>query len=270
MSAPEPVDARWSSTRWATLVGIVFAVLICIVFLATGKTNLEQNENLNPVSLLPDGGNDLLEQMVLGDPAWLSLPNRHGNSAAWLTNTGLPPHKFYEWTPPEQWLEYNASTAGLALSEYLRTNRIAPRAVFDKPLPDLAKVDPPALRLRTRTILERTGALASRQLAEPIAFSSWPHGDVLPPTVVQVDVAASGLILNARLLRRCGLAQADAHALERARLMRFKSLTNASPDDPLSLDGLVTGNLIFNWHTLSDSVTNLLQRQLPARTVLPR
>jgi len=64
MSAPEPVDARWSSTRWATLVGIVFAVLICIVFLATGKTNLEQNESLNPVSLLPDGGNDLLEQMV--------------------------------------------------------------------------------------------------------------------------------------------------------------------------------------------------------------
>jgi hypothetical protein len=270
MSSPEPVDARWSTARWATLVGIVFAVLVSIVYLATGETNLEQNENLNPVSLLQTSGDDLLEQMALGNPAWLALPNLQGNSVAWLTNTGLPPHKFYGWTPTEQWLEYNATTAGLALAEYLRTNRIAPRAVFDKPLPDLVKVYPPALRLRARTTLERTGALAGRPLAEPIAFSSWPHSDVLPSTVVQVDVSASGLVLNARLLRRCGLVQADTHALDRARLMRFKSLSNAPPNDPLSLEGLATGNLIFNWHTLPGSVTNTLQRPLPARTVLPR
>ena len=85
-----------------------------------------------------------------------------------------------------------------------------------------------------------------------------------------MDVSASGLVLNARLLRRCGLAKADAYALEHARFMHFKALTNAPSDDPFSLARLATGNLIFNWHTLPDSVTNTLKRPFPVHTVLPR
>ena len=270
MNTPGSPEDHWSATRWVVLVMVVFVVLLGVTYMFTGDTNFPNNDSRSSTTLLPDVGDDLLERLAIPDPAWLALPNRRGHSAAWLTNTGLPPHKFYEWTPPEQWMEYNASTAGMALAEYLRTNRTVPRAVFDKPLPSLSKVDPPEVRLRTRTILEQTGTLADRPLVKPVAFTSWSHGDVLPPSVVQVDVAASGLVLNARLLRRCGLVQADTDALERARLMHFKALTNAPPDDPLSLDGLVTGNLIFNWHTLPDSVTNILKRPFPVHTVLPR
>ena len=270
MNTPAPVDRHWSATRWVVLVMIVFGVLLGVTYMFTGGTNFPNNDSRSSTTLLPDVGDDLLERLAIPDPAWLALPNRRGHSAAWLTNTGLPPHKFYEWTPPEQWMEYNASTAGMVLAEYLRTNRTVPRAVFDKPLPSLSKVDPPDLRLRTRTTLEITGALIDRLPTMPVDFTNWAHGDVLPPSVVQVDVSASGLVLNARLLRRCGLAQADTYALEHARLMHFKTLTNASPDAPFSLDGLVTGNLIFNWHTLADSVTNILKRPFPVHTVLPR
>lgn len=270
MNTPAPVDDHWSATRWIVLVAVVFGVFLGVAYMSTGDTNIPNNDSHSSTTLLPGTGDDLLERLAIPDPAWLALPNRRGHSAAWLTNTGLPPHKFYEWTPPEQWTEYNASTAGMALAEYLRTNRTMARAVFDKPLPALTKVDPVELRLRTGTTLELTGALVDRPLTKPVDFTNWAHGDVLPPSVVQVDVAASGLVLNARLLRRCGLAQADTYALGRARLMHFKALSNAPPDDPLSLDGLATGSLIFNWHTLPDSVTNILKRPLPVHTVLPR
>ena len=270
MNTPEPVDVRWSVMRWVVLVAVVFGMLLVVTYLFTGDTNIPNSAARSSTTLLPEVGDDLLERLAIRDPAWLALPNRRGHAVAWLTNTGLPPHKFYEWTPPEQWMEYNASTAGMALAEYLRTNRAVPRAVFDKPLPALSKVDPPEVRLQTRTTLGQTGALSDRPLVKPFAFTSWSHGDVLPPSVVQVDVAASGLVLNARLLRRCGLAKADAYALEHARLMHFEALTNAPPDDPLSLKGLATGNLIFNWHTLPDSVTNILKRPFPVPTVLPR
>jgi hypothetical protein len=270
MNTPAPVDNHWSATRWVVLVTVVFGVLLGVTYLFTGDTNIPNSGAHSSTTLLPEGGDDLLERLAIPDPAWLALPNRRGHSAAWLTNAGLPPHKFYEWMPTEQWMEYNASTAGMALTEYLRTNRTMPRAVFDKPLPALSKVDPPEVRLRARTTLEQTGALADRPLTKPVNLTNWSHGDVLPASVVQVDVAASGLVLNARLLRRCGLAQADTYALEHARLIHFKSLTNAPRGDPLSLDGLVTGNLIFNWHTLPDSVTNILKRPFPVHTVLPR
>ena len=270
MKTPEPVDVRWSALRWVFLVAVVFGLLLGVVYLFTDGANISVSDTHSSTTLLPNAGDDLLERLAIPDPAWLALPDRRGHSAAWLTNTGLPPHKFYEWTPPEQWMEYNASTAGMALAEYLRTNRTVSRAVFDKPLPALSKVDPPEVRLRTRTTLERTGTLADRPLVKPVAFISWSHGDVLPPSVVQVDVAASGLVLNTRLLRRCGLAKADSYALEHARLMHFQALTNASTDDPFSLNGLTTGNLIFNWHTLPDSVTNILKRPFPVPIVLPR
>jgi len=270
MKTTAPADTNWPAMRWVVLVAVVFGALLIVVYLFTGDSNIPVSNAHGSTTLLPDAGDDLLERLAIPDPAWLALPDRRGHSATWLTNTGLSQHKFYDWTPPEQWMEYNASTAGMALAEYLRTNRTVPRAVFDKPLPKLAKADPPEVRLRTRTTLERTGALADRPLIKPAPFTSWPHGDVLPPSVVQVDVAASGLVLNTRLLRRCGLAKADAYALEHARLMHFTALTNASPDDPLSQKGLATGNLIFNWHTLPDSVTNILKRPFPVPTVLPR
>ena len=272
MNTPAPVNDHWSATRWVVSVAIVFGALLGVAYMFTGDANIPNSDVHSSTTLLPDVDDDLLERLAIPNPAWLALPNRHGDSAAWLTNMGLPPHEheYYEWNPPEQWMEYNASTAGMALAEYLRTNRTVPRAVFDKPLPSLSKVDPPEVRLRTHTILEQTGALADRPLAKPVVLASWSHGDVLPPSVVQVDVAASGLVLNARLLRRCGLAQVDTYALEHVRLMHFKALTNAPADDPLSLDGLSTGNLIFNWHTLPDSVTNILKRPFPVHTVLPR
>ena len=270
MNTPAPVDDHWSARRWVVSITVVFGALLGVTYLFTGDANIPGRDSRSSTTLLPSAGDDLLERLAIPDPAWLALPNRRGHSAAWLTNTGLPPHEYYEWNPPEQWMEYNASTAGMALAEYLRANRTVPRAVFDKPLPELSKVDPPEVHLRNRTTLERTGALVDRPLAKLVALTSWSHGDVLPPSVVQVDVAASGFVLNARLLRRCGLAEADSYALEHARLMHFIALTNAPIDDPLSLKGLATGNLFFNWHTLPDSVTNILKRPFPVHTVLPR
>ena len=270
MSTHAPVDDHWSIARWIVLVAVVFGVLMGMAYIFTGDTNISNTDNCSSTTLLPDTSNDLLDRLAIPDPAWLALPNRRGHSVTWLTNTGLPAHKYYEWAPPEQWMEYNASTAGMVLAEYLRTNRTVPRAVFDKPLPSLSKVDPPDLRLQTRTTLEITGALMDRSPTMPVDFTNWAHGDVLPPSVVQVDVSASGLVLNARLLRRCGLPQADTYALEHARIMHFKALTNALPNAPLSLDGLATGNLIFNWHTLPDSVTNILKRPFPVHIVLSR
>ena len=114
MKSPELVDVRWSALRWVFLVAVVFGLLLGMVYLFTNGANISASDTHSSTTLLPNAGDDLLERLAIPDPAWLALPDRRVHSAAWLTNTGLPPHKFYEWTPPEQWMEYNASTAGMA------------------------------------------------------------------------------------------------------------------------------------------------------------
>ncbi|MBR90424.1 MAG: hypothetical protein CMO66_04025 [Verrucomicrobiales bacterium] len=264
------VDVRWSGPQWMVFIGLVFAILVGGIYAVTGSSRHAGQSQEVEVTLLPVSHPELLEHLAATDPAWLALPNRYGHSAAWLTNRGLPHHELYQWIPKQEWLEYNASDMGRVLTEFLRTNRPVAPTVFEKPPPELDRVDPPPVRMRFASFLERTGPLADRGLEGNLTLASWAHTDVLPPSIVQVDVAASGLVLNTRLLSPCGNATVDARALEHARAIRFKPLTNAPPEDLFSLRDMATGNLIFNWHTHPDGVTNVLQRSLPVKTVLPR
>ncbi len=208
-----------------------------------------------------------LEALATEDPAWLALPHPRGFSAAWLTNTTFP-HQPYRWEPKDEWLEFNASTVGQTLSEYLRTNRIQLPHIWERPVPGFPLVTANPLVLRSKSEWEATGALAHRPLLDPLSLASWTNAQILRSSVVQLVVDSAGWTREARLLQSSGMAAADEAALRMAEGFRFRPSDSAGAGNSTSVHD--TGHFVFRWHTLAAGVTNALEHPLPLRTVLPQ
>jgi hypothetical protein len=92
------------------------------------------------------------------------------------------------------------------------------------------------------------GALADRPLLSQFALHSWPATEILTNTVVQIAVDAAGRVFSASLLVKSASPDANAAALNLARLARFQPLRwlGEKPPPPGALSW---GKIIFHWHT---------------------
>lgn len=254
----------WSRARIAAVSLVVFAALMGAAFLLSLPAGKTDHDAASPLEISPANANgSLLEQLALEQPDWLARPGQQRLAS------NLPPHEFYRANLEPEWTEFNATPVGQLLATHLRANQPATVLPLRKPVPSMEPVFSPGIKLIATSRLELTSALTNRTLRRPPRLRSWTHTDVLLPSVVQVSVNPAGMVLHARLLRSSRLRTADQAALGQARAASFKSLPGAETNQFL-LDNLTTGEMVFRWHTVASGVTNTLELELPARTILPR
>ena len=247
-------------------VGLVFIVIMAAAFfLSRQPKSKDLSEPITgkgaPSQVVPG---DLFDMLAVEQPDWLirsSLP---------LIASNLPPHEFYQWELDYEWTEFNGSSVGRVLAEYLKTNAPIARIPLEKPIPSLEPVKPLPMLLMGTSRLECAGSLAVRPLVGYIKLQSWTNSDVLMPSVIQASVNPAGTVLHTRLLQKSGLTNADNTALKLSRSMRFQPLEGANEAAFFGAENLASGKLIFNWHTEAAAITNTKVRELPFRSVVPR
>jgi TonB family protein len=226
----------WTRSRWLTLVALVFAAHVLLLFAFGGRKQIVPRAVTNvPTLKLAD---DSSEWLALNDPTLFVLPHQKDfASAIWL-----PAHVL----EPPRWLPLSADELGLAFNQFMQTNRFAS---FELQLKSPVKLSAPGLpvepALAKTSTLQIQDGLAQRRLSDAINLPSWPYADVLAPSVVQAVVDAPGNVVSTVLLSPSGYDAADQRALELARAARF------APSSRLTI-----GRMIFNWHTVPPPATN--------------
>jgi TonB family protein len=245
-------DGRWSGRRWFTLILLVFAAHVGLIFAFGTRQPIVPRAVTNVPTLLPAG--DAGELFALNDPTLFVLPNQHDFAgAAWLQVPSVPWRSF-RWTEPPQWLELSADKLGTAFARFTQTNRFAAFQPELKPppkfnAPEIGPVEPAFAEAST---LQIEGDLAQWRMPGAMNLPSWPCADVLAPSVVQVVVDAAGNVASVALLSGSGLDIADQRALELARTASFEPSLRVNPGAArfAPASRLTIGRLIFNWHTV--------------------
>jgi hypothetical protein len=243
-------DEGWSRRRWLTLIALVFAAHVGLIFIFGAKKQIVPRavENV-PQLQLADNDNELI---ALDDPTLFALPNAKDFAAAvWLKPPAIAPPDF-RWTEPPRWLALADGKLGATFVQFMQTNRFAALPFDFKPPLQLSQpVSPVEPALAQTSTLQITGDLEQRRLLNRLDLPSWPYANVIAPSKVQVLVNAAGDVVSPVLLppdhgftAADYYAAADQRALELARTARFAPATRAT-----------FGQLIFNWHTVPPNTT---------------
>ena len=211
---------RWPATRWWTLIGSVLAGQVWLIFWL-GKPHPDappprgtapQMELANSsaaqvlaqtdpglLALLqrqgfsgsPDSGRACV--LALRDPTLFALPHQEGFSGpAWL-NAISPDFQSLVWSQTPRWLELGQGWVGSELRQFMATNQFdALRSLEQQelalklPAHEQAELPPAQSRLRL------AGGLSGRRLLGAPDLPSWPSGEMLTNSIVQLVVAADG------------------------------------------------------------------------------
>ena len=238
------------SPQWGWWVAVVFGLQAVFLWWVSsgGPDEGERNEaSLVQVDL------ELVETLAIEDPMSLGQPRTNGFSAVWLNPTPLQ-HEFAHWTPPEIPLPPESNVVEAIIQEALEKDPVPEFRSFEKPVPKLTRISVPPLRQEERSRLVLRGGLAERTLVRAVDLkAAWKHDSFLRPTRVQVVVDSMGRVMNGVLLAESGHAPADTAAMELAlKKIRFNADLNTT--------AYASGELVFQWHTDSASVTNVTER----------
>jgi hypothetical protein len=260
MSSESLEPTRWSRRDWAYAVGAAFVLQAGLVFcLARRELAPPERPSFGTAIYLPANASDapITDFAGIDDPTLLALPNLRGFSGeAWLKFPTLG-YQPMEAPEPTNWLHLEEHTLGATFSQFVASNRAAPRLIVDKPLPPLVRYEPnfPNEPAATQSRLRVEGQIANRSLLSPPALPSWPHGEILSNTVVQVAVDPDGMTFSPVLLSHSGLREADVLALNWAGHARFRPLSRETRIRE-GAGPLTWGKLVFQWHTLPLPQTN--------------
>ena len=246
--ASEPVrpgDKRWTRSRWLTLVVLIFAAHVGLLFaFGARKPDVPRAVAHVPMLKLADNTNELI---ALSDPTLFALPHPMDLTSVFRTQKPDLTQPSFRWTELPGWLPLPVEALGADFEKFMQTNRFAGLELQLKPALTLdAPVLPLAPMLPQASALQLEDGLAQRQLLITLDLPSWPYADVLAPSVVQAVVDATGNVVSLVLLPPgSGLGDADRYALELARTARF------APAPRLTI-----GRLVFHWHTVPPPTTN--------------
>ena len=241
----------WTRSRWLTLIALVFAAHVALLFVFGGRKQIVPRAVTNvPTLKLADNSS---EWLALNDPTLFALPHQKDfASAIWRQTAAKQPS--FRWTePPRPLPSPSADELGLAFDQFMQTNHFAS---FKLQLKPSLKLSAPGLPiepvLAQNSTLRVEGELAQRQLPSQINLTNWPYANVIAPSKVQVLVDAAGNVVSTVLLPPDSVFaaadqydKADQYALELARSVHFAPSSH-----------LTVGRMIFNWHTVPMTNTN--------------
>jgi hypothetical protein len=241
----------WTRGRWLTLIALVFAAHVALLFVFGGRKQIVPRAVTNvPTLKLAD---DSSEWIALNDPTLFALPHQKDFASAIGLQTAALKQPSFRWTEPPRWLSLFADELGMAFNQFMQTNCFAS---FELQLKPSLKLSTPLLPIKPvlaqNSTLRVEGELAQRQSPSPINLTNWPYANVIAPSKVQVLVDAAGNVVSTVLLPPDSgftaadqYEKADQRALELARAVRFTPSSH-----------LTVGRMIFNWHTVPMINTN--------------
>jgi len=235
---------RWTRGRWLTLVVLVFAAHVLLLFAFGGRKEIVPRAvtRVSTLALADDSS----EWLALNDPTLFALPHEQDFAAALGRSMPVTNQPSSGWTGPTNPLSLSTNDLGLAFILFMQTNRVAGFELQLKPALKLSAPQMPVVPVLAQNSTMRVeGELEQRQLPSTIALPDWPYADVLAPSVVQVLVDSAGNVVSTVLLSPSGYDAADQRALEVARAVRFRPSSN-----------LTVGRMICNWHTVPLPATN--------------
>jgi hypothetical protein len=237
----------WSRQRWLTLVALVFAAQVVLIF-ALGEKKFPTPRAVTnvPQFTLADTTNELI---ALDDPTLFVLPRADDFTSKMYAN---PPPDF-RWKEPPGEMPLAAENLGADFARFMRTNPFTLPLLDFKPEPKLSEPALPLLpAFAENSVLHIGGELAQRPLLAPIELPSLSYSDVIAPSKVQALVDAAGSVVSAVLLPPDDVVESaghpdvgDTNALRIARSLRFAPSSRPT-----------VGELIFNWRTVPPPATN--------------
>jgi len=243
-------DEGWSRQRWLTLVLLVFAAQLALIFVLGEKQFPPPRAVANvPRLTLADGSNELI---ALDDPTFFVLPRANDFASAGQGEMSVLTQPSLRWTePPGELLSPESENLGAVFTRFMRTNQFTAPLLDFQPEPELSEPDlslPPVFA--ENSALQVEGELAQRKWLNPVSLTNWPYPNVIAPTRVQVLVDATGDVVSAALLPPANPGEvhydaADQRALELARGLRFAPSSH-----------LTVGLLSFNWRTVPPPATH--------------
>lgn len=272
--SPGPIPPRkWSWTRWAAAVAIVFLLHVVLIFVFGARKAIPPApvRHAPSLALVAESSGDWL---ALNNATLFALPGNNGFAASmWMEMPPIPIHP--QGLPEEPHLlspSNSVQMAGLvsAFSRFVQTNHFAGiHFEYNQP-PEVAAPDTPTQPpIAQSSTLQIEGEIAQRHLLTPIHLPSWPDSDVDAPSIVQVLVDAAGNVVSAVLLPQEIMSQgnsweppltrntkADPWAVGLARNLRFSPLPSGEAAGSNALARLAIGQLVFTWHTVSVTTTN--------------
>jgi hypothetical protein len=190
----------------------------------------------------------LLALTAYRDPTLFALPHPHGFSGgAWrLFEPEVP--KLTNWSAPPEWLMLPAGQIGLALNDYLATNRPSAEPLLAA-LRMTKRSDPriPSEPVLTNTIVRVEGPLAARTLIKVPPLPKAIHADALKaPTIITISVNGDGVVETTSVASSSGLKAADDQGVKVARLFAFQALPVRNVRER-ERAAPTSGQLIFTW-----------------------
>jgi hypothetical protein len=236
----------WSRQRWLTLIALVFAAHVGLMFIfGTKKQIVPRAIKDVPQLQLADNDNELV---ALDDPTLFALPNAKDFAAAvWLKMPAIAPPDF-RWTEPPRWLALADGKLSATFVQFMHTNQFAALPFdFKPPLQLSHPVSPIEPALAQASTLQITGDLAQRRLLNQLDLPSWPYANVIAPSKVQVLVNAAGDVVSPPVLLPPdnGFSAADYYAVADQRALELARTARFTPEPHTTF-----GQLIFNWHTV--------------------
>jgi hypothetical protein len=268
----------WSRGRFLSVVGVLFVLQVGLILLFGDHSRM-----LPPLSApsvrfralgASVGEDQLVRQFFVGDPAVFPLANAHGFSGqGWLEDHPLS-YKDTIQLEPKIWL--NLDTARLGTDFPLVPSSVSRFvsglvARLGTNFPDLPSSSEPTLSglaeqrtqheeplpvflmpeiIPTQSLFRLGGGLNDRLLGGTPKLRSWTSEKLLASSVVKIAVDPVGEVVAAKLEASCGLAEADADAVAKARALRFH---------PSSTAGTQWGDAVFQWQTSAQDAVNQLK-----------
>jgi hypothetical protein len=249
----------WTWRRWCALIALTFCAQLGLIF-SLGDKSPPRVRPPSPAPKLAVMGNSSSELIALSDPTLFALPHQVGFSGpAWMKIPPVPSRSF-EWTEEPRWLPLPTEQVGILAPNIAEANQselLTPYGSFEPEptTPEFAS----AASFRQKSECRLGEDLERRRLKTVPKLPSWPHSDFLTNTVVKLFVNGDGVPVSIPvLLSSSGLKAADDYALAQANAARFKPILNEGPGRSAKpLANSTWGTMIFEWHTLPLSATNV-------------
>jgi TonB family protein len=251
MNAVADQSPRWSGRRWLLTV-VALALAQAALVLALSQRALPPPRAPAPqpdMRVLEPVGSRPTAATPATDPTLFALINPRGFSGAGWMRFNFAAHELRDWQDEPRWLTLDPARFGAEFRKLAAGTGADRLSLRDKPPPrdTVPAVAPPPVRDQTGWQFSRE--LRERPLLTPVILPAWPHADVLGRTVLELAVNASGDVLSARVLRSCGLAAADAFALQAFEQARFQPLPRVAPNTPPAKATATLGTATITWWT---------------------